>query len=307
MSPATASPRAQERLDAFCEHLRGERRLSPLTLSAYRRDLQRLMQYCAGEGLREWDRVRPRHLRGFVAASHHQGLGGRSVQRLLSAARAFFDYLIREGVVQANPARGVAAPKGPRPLPRNMSVEQVHYLLDGEQPEVSTLERRDRAILELLYSSGLRLAELVGLDLQDLDLEEGLVRVTGKGRKTRVVPVGRQGRRALADWLAVRGTLCGPDQAALFVGRGGGRLGPRAVQRRLQKWARARGSEVALHPHLLRHSFASHLLESSGDLRAVQELLGHADISTTQVYTHLDFQHLAAVYDRAHPRARKKP
>ena len=288
----------------FLENLRVERRLSPHTLSAYRRDLARLEEFCGAEGIAHWNQLTAHHIRALVAAQHRRGLDGRSLQRLLSALRSFFEYLLGRQELGHNPATGIRAPKSPRRLPNALDVDQMSRLL--ELPADGPLARRDRAIMELFYSSGLRLSELVTLDITALDLNDGTVRVTGKGNKTRVVPVGRQARAALRTWLDERRAIPGPDERALFVGLAGRRMTPRAVQARIKFWARRQGLDVNLHPHMLRHSFASHLLESSGDLRAVQELLGHADISTTQIYTHLDFQHLAQVYDAAHPRARRR-
>ena len=288
----------------FIAHLAGERRLSEHTCKAYRRDLDAFVAYLQREGKEDWAGVERTDVRGFAAWRHRRGLAGSSVQRELSAVRSLFDYLMRENLLDSNPATGVSAPRSPRRLPVVLEPDAVASLLQAG--DRATLPLRDLAMLELTYSSGLRLAELVSLDLQDLDLAEGLVAVTGKGRKRRIVPVGAHARAALADWLAVRGTLTPVAEAAVFVGRGGRRLGARAVQSRFRRWAMRHGLGRQLHPHMLRHSFASHLLESSGDLRAVQELLGHADISTTQVYTHLDFQHLARVYDAAHPRARRR-
>jgi len=224
------------------------------------------------------------------------------VQRSLASIRSFYSYLLREGVATLNPGTGVTAPRAARKLPRVLDVDHLSSLLRRQGSGALTL--RDAAMLELFYSSGLRLAELVGTDLCDLDLREGLVEVIGKGGKARVLPVGREARDALVRWLAVRPTLARATETALFVSRRGVRVHARTVQARVARWAARSGTR--LHPHMLRHSFASHMLESSGDLRAVQELLGHANISTTQIYTHLDFQHLAAVYDRAHPRARKR-
>jgi len=292
------------RIARFLESLRIERRYSPHTLAGYRRDLATLEEFCAAEDIRRWEQLTTHRIRALVAARHRRGLSGRSLQRLLSTLRSFFAWLISHHELAHNPAVGVRAPKSPRTLPRTLDVDQTARLLDITATDALAL--RDHAILELFYSSGLRLAELVGLDLTNLDLRNGTVRVTGKGSKTRVVPVGRHARTALERWLAERRTIPGPDETALFVGRSGRRVTPRAVQARLKGWARRQGLDIRLHPHMLRHSFASHLLESSGDLRAVQELLGHADISTTQIYTHLDFQHLAQVYDAAHPRAKRR-
>lgn len=300
-------PTAQEDLDHYLNHLRQERRLAAHTRAAYARDLQQLVDFCGRQGHTDWTALGAHDLRAYAAACHRQGLSGRSIQRRLSAARGLFNYLLREGRTDHNPADGIRAPKTERKLPTVLDVDQMARLL--ALPARDVLAVRDLACMELLYSSGLRLTELTDLDRPDLDLAGGLVTVTGKGRKTRVLPVGRRAREALTRWLGVRAGLIPPDrdEAALFVGRSGRRLSGRAVQQRLDLWARRQGLDGRVHPHRLRHSFASHLLESSGDLRAVQELLGHADISTTQVYTHLDFQRLADVYDRAHPRAKRRP
>ena len=279
-------------------------RFSPHTRAAYRHDLALLDGFCAAQELERWDRLTQHHVRALVAAQHRRGLTGRSLQRLLSTLRAFFAFLIDRHEMAHNPARGVRAPKSPRRLPHALDVDQTARLLDIAADDA--LAVRDRAIMELFYSSGLRLSELTRLDLADLDLHDATVRVTGKGNKMRVVPVGSDARAALARWLDERRAIPGPDAAAPFVGRHGRRLHPRTVQTRIKLWARRQGLDISLHPHMLRHSSASHLLESSGDLRAVQELLGHADLSTTQIYTHLDFQHLAQVYDAAHPRAKRR-
>lgn len=288
----------------YLAHLRTERRLSPHTESAYRRDLEALAAYCDAERIAGWKQLDNFHIRTFAAREHRDGLGPRSVQRRLSALRGFFNYLIREEVIDANPAADIRAPKAPKRLPKTLDVDQVASLLG--HPATSPLKRRDHAMLELFYSSGLRLAELAGLDVVDLDLGDRTVRVLGKGSKTRILPVGKQAITALRTWLAERQALVKGGTTALFVGQNGRRLGARAIQRRVGRWAAATGMNVPVHPHLLRHSFATHLLESSRDLRGVQELLGHADISTTQVYTHLDFQHLARIYDESHPRARRR-
>lgn len=288
-------------LNAFCASLR---HLAAHTRLAYQRDLARLQAYCDKHALGRWRDLDGGRLRGFVAERHRQGIGGRSLQRNLSAIRAFFRYLQATGEVEHNPAEGIRAPKAPRNLPRVLDVDQARQLLaaDAEDP----LAARDKAMFELFYSSGLRLSELTGLDIEAVDFNDRLVTVTGKGGKMRVVPVGQYALGALCAWLKIRPALAGPAEAALFVSRRGGRISGRNVQQRLRAWALKRGLAHPVHPHMLRHSFASHLLESSGDLRAVQELLGHADIAATQVYTHLDFQHLAQVYDQAHPRARHK-
>ena len=288
----------------YLAHLRTERRLSPHTESAYRRDLDALVVFCEAQKIGAWKQLDNFHVRTFAAHEHRDGLGPRSVQRRLSALRGFFNYLIREKVLEANPAADIRAPKAAKRLPKTLDVDQIAVLL--ERKPTDTLSRRDLAMLELLYSSGLRLAELAGLDVADLDLADRTVRVLGKGSKTRVLPVGKQAVAALRTWLADRAALVKGGSGALFVGQNGERLGARAIQRRIGRWAATSELNVPVHPHLLRHSFATHLLESSRDLRGVQELLGHADISTTQIYTHLDFQHLARVYDEAHPRARRR-
>jgi integrase/recombinase XerC len=270
----------------------------------YRRDLGRVASFLATRGGATWQTLTAAEVRAWVAHCHRCGIGGRSLQRALSALRSFYHYLLREGMATHNPVLGIRAPKSPRRLPAALEVDQVSQLLRFIPQEALAL--RDRAMMELLYSSGLRLAELVRLNAADLDLTEGTVRVTGKGAKTRVVPVGSHARAAVLAWLAARAQLAGPEQPALFVSQQGRRLSARAVQLRLRSWGIKQGVATNVHPHRLRHAFASHLLESSRDLRAVQELLGHAHISTTQIYTHLDFQHLAEVYDQAHPRAKKR-
>ncbi|AGA31796.1 Tyrosine recombinase XerC [Thioalkalivibrio nitratireducens DSM 14787] len=285
---------------AFLEHLRGERGLSAHTVSAYARDLERLRGLVADT----WNELQPADLRRAAAALARDGQKPRSVQRFLSAARSFGRWAVREGWMEHNPAAAVRGPRLGRPLPRTLDVDQAERAMCPQGDD--GLDLRDRALLELFYSSGLRLSELTGLDLGGLDLDAGLVRVLGKGRRERTVPVGRPARAVLREWLAVRADWAGPDQPALFVSQRGRRLGNRAVQYRLAQAGLRAGLPERLHPHRLRHAFASHLLESSGDLRAVQELLGHADLATTQIYTHLDFQHLAQVYDSAHPRARRR-
>ncbi len=288
----------------FLDHLRYERCLSGRTLEAYGSDLERLCGWLEGEGLGDWGGLDPYRIRAWVALRHRQGISGRSLQRELSSLRALFHYLLREGLVEVNPAEGIRAPKVRRRLPATLDADQLSHLLDS--PAGDPLELRDLAIMELFYSSGLRLAELVGLDLGAIDPQEAVVDVVGKGDKGRRVPVGGKAMAALTTWLGVRDGVATPGEPALFVSQRGGRIRPRTIQARLRRWALQQGAARDLHPHLLRHSFATHLLESSGDLRAVQELLGHANISTTQVYTHLDFQHLAKVYDAAHPRAKRR-
>lgn len=297
---------AGRQLDDFLRRLGDERRASSHTLDGYRRDLERWLAFCESKQLTGWNEVRSTHVREHIADRHRARIGSRSLARALSALRGFHADLVRRGLAADNPARGVRAPKAPKPLPRVLDADQLASLLDVAAER--DLEIRDLAMWELFYSSGLRLSELVALNLHDLDLHDRLVRVRqGKGGKDRVVPVGTKAGLAIEHWLKERAVLAAPEQVALFVGQQGRRLGARAVQARLERWRKLRGFDQSLHPHLLRHSFASHLLEGSGDLRAVQELLGHSRISTTQVYTHLDFQRLAAVYDQAHPRARRKP
>lgn len=293
-----------QHLDAFTRHLTLERRLSPLTAKNYHRDLLALAAWCDTQSVERWSDLDEEHVRAFSATCFRKGLSSRSIQRRLSAARTFFRYLHRERLVSKNPVTSVSAPKSKKRLPDNMDADRMGRLLDikGSGP----LVQRDRAILELFYSSGLRLAELVDLDRRDVDLADGTVRVTGKGNKDRIVPVGRKARDAVTAWVKARAELPAGDGAALFVSQQGNRLSHRAVQQRVAHWARKQGIDARVYPHLLRHSFATHLLESSHDLRGVQELLGHSNISTTQVYTHLDFQHLAQIYDQTHPRARAR-
>jgi integrase/recombinase XerC len=290
-----------EAVAAFLRHLAAERAPSPHTLSAYARDLQKLLDFMQAQGIAGFDALSPDRLRGMVAAAHRKGLAPNSLQRLLSSCRNLFRYLAREGQLAHDPAAGVRGPKPRRKLPQVLDTDETAALIEADSDDA--LAPRDRAMLELFYSSGLRLSELTGLTWVDLDLDGGEVRVLGKGRKTRIVPVGRFAVEALRTLAALGGN--GSEQP-VFKGRDGAHISPRTVQARLKTLALRQGSNKRIHPHLLRHTFASHMLESSGDLRAVQELLGHADIATTQIYTHLDFQHLARVYDDAHPRARKK-
>jgi integrase/recombinase XerC len=291
-------------IDRFIRHLEFERRLSPQTCKNYRRDLLVLREFRDYSGVDSWDDMDSEHFRAFSASSFRKGLSARSIQRRLSACRTFYRYLLREKHVKTNPTADVSAPRGKKRLPGNMDADRMAHLVNipGEGPLVD----RDRAILELLYSSGLRLSELTGLDCNDIDSNTAMVHVTGKGSKDRIVPVGRKALAALAKWHKSRPQLAATDEKALFVSNRGTRISARSVQSRVNHWARRQGIDTNVYPHLFRHSFATHLLESSHDLRGVQELLGHANISTTQVYTHLDFQHLAQIYDQTHPRARKK-
>jgi len=296
---APATPPAL--LSGYLEYLAHERRLSAHTVRGYGRDVHALLEQTVGLTLRE---LQPAHIRRFISRLHARGLDGKSLARVLSAWRGFFTYLARDHGHEHNPCLGIRPPKAAKRLPHAMSPDEAGRLMQLD--EDGTLAVRDRAILELLYSSGLRLSELTGLALEDVSFRDATIRVTGKGGKTRVVPVGSYALAALKDWLAARAPLAPPGERAMFVARDGARLSARSVQVRLKRWGLKLGLSANVHPHALRHSFASHLLQSSGDLRAVQDMLGHASISTTQVYTHLDFQHLAKVYDAAHPRARKR-
>lgn len=286
-------------IEQFLAYLQVERRVSPHTLDGYRRDLDALLAWRQGQGPIE--RLQEADVRAFIAAEHRRGLSPKSLQRRLSAVRSFYQWLLRHGRIAANPAAAVRAPKAPRKLPQVLDPDEAKVLV--EVPTDVPLGLRDRAMLELFYSSGLRLSELCTLRWADLQLDEGLVSVRGKGGKERIVPVGSFAREALRQWRQESG---GTTEAPVFPGRGGGPISPRAIQIRMRQLAQRQGLFKRVHPHLLRHSFASHVLESSGDLRGVQELLGHADISTTQIYTHLDFGHLSKVYDAAHPRARRR-
>jgi integrase/recombinase XerC len=286
-------------VESYLQHLATERRLSPHTVKNYRRDLDGLVRLVGDRPLAE---LTTADIRGAVIRLRSQGLAATSLARHLSSWRGFYNFACRRLGYTRNPCSGMRPPKAAKPLPKTLSPDACTQLLDRTTDTL--LDTRDRAMFELFYSSGLRLSELTGIDLDDLDLSSAEASVTGKGNKTRIVPVGRQALQAIREWLQVRPTT---SQRALFVSNGGTRLSPRSVQLRLQRWALNAGLAQHVHPHMLRHAFASHVLQSSGDLRAVQEMLGHASISTTQVYTHLDWQHLAKVYDQAHPRARKKP
>ncbi len=292
----------QKFLHGYLAWLRNEKQYSELTAENYARDLRHLFELAADTPLTS---LKIHHIRRYIAQLHSKGLSGRSLARMLSAWRGFFTYLMRDHGLADNPCAGLRAPKSPKNLPQALSPDEAVRLVElpADTPEAI----RDKAMFELFYSSGLRLAELVGLDPLQLDMGAGEVRVTGKGNKTRIVPLGRHAVTALQAWLAVRGQLAKAEESALFVGARGKRITPRVVQLRMKQWGIKQGITSNVHPHLLRHSFATHVLQSSGDLRAVQEMLGHASISTTQVYTHLDFQYLSKIYDAAHPRAKKKP
>ena len=289
-------------LEAYLNHITFERGLSKLTQNNYARDIQLILDSNADTAT-ALNELKPANIRQLIAKLHGRGLGGKSIARMLSAWRGFFDYLVKQHNFSSNPCVGMRAPKSAKNLPQALSADQAVQLVDIK--ELDLLSLRDHAILELFYSSGLRLAELVGLNFNTLDLANGTITVTGKGNKTRIVPVGSHAIHAIQIWLSARTSIAKPDQPALFITKQGRRISPRAIQYRLKEWAIKQGINSDVHPHMLRHSFATHVLQSSGDLRAVQEMLGHANISTTQVYTHLDFQHLAKVYDQAHPRAKK--
>ncbi|WP_439102286.1 tyrosine recombinase XerC [Congregibacter sp.] len=301
---ASASASLDERITAFLDYLRGVRRLSPHTVAAYQRDLSSFQSFCEAQALKTCSDVQESHVRQWLAQGHRRGLASNSLQRQLSALRAYFQWESNDTGRRRNPALAVQAPRKRRKLPGTLEADQVGIYLraDGDDP----LQLRDLAMAELFYSSGLRLAELRAVNLHDIDRSQSLISVTGKGSKTRTVPVGSAATAAIEAYLHHRPTPVSDAEQALFLSSRGQRISERSIQSRVQLLAERNGLGRDVHPHMLRHSFASHLLESSGDLRAVQELLGHSDISTTQIYTHLDFQHLAKVYDGAHPRARKQ-
>lgn len=288
-------------LSGYLAYLLNEKRYSPHTAENYARDLRHLFALAGNTPLAE---LQSHHIRRFIGQLHSSGLSGCSLARVLSAWRGFFHYLIREHGLPVNPCVGLRAPKSPKALPDSLSPDEAVHLV--EMKAETLLDVRDKAMFELLYSSGLRLAEMVNLDPVDLDFADASVRVTGKGNKTRVVPLGKHAIAALQHWLTLRASLAQPEETAVFVGKNGKRIAHRTVQHQLRQWGIKQGIASNVHPHVLRHSFATHVLQSSGDLRAVQEMLGHASISSTQIYTHLDFQYLAKTYDSAHPRAKKK-
>lgn len=292
-------------LALYIEFLCSEKKLSLHTQTNYQRDLQKFTACCQQFSLTNIEHIRSQHIRQMVAQLHRQGLGGKSLARWLSAVRSFFEFAIRNQWAKNNPAGGIQAPKSEKKLPKVLDVDQAAQFVsvDGD----SILALRDRAFMELMYSSGLRLAEAVGLNLVDIDLTAAMVLVRGKGDKQRILPIGAQAINALNAWLVQRkNVLKDETEQAVFITQRGQRMTHRAIQLRMQQLSLKQGMEAPVHPHMLRHSFASHMLESSSDLRLVQEMLGHANISTTQIYTHLDFQHLAKVYDSAHPRAQRK-
>ncbi|MEX1221702.1 MAG: tyrosine recombinase XerC [Idiomarina sp.] len=295
-----------ELIPAFIKHLAGERGLAELTLKSYQRILIESCAALADQGITKPPQLNPAVLERLMMQWRRRGLGSRSIALYLSGWRTFCQYLVRQQQLASNPAQTLKAPKQAKRLPKNLDVDSISQLL--KLPQDEPLAIRDAAIMELMYSSGLRLAELVGLDVDAINPRHRELRITGKGNKTRIVPYGRYASDALQTWLKLRTSWLqeGQSELALFITQRKRRMSQRTVQQRLNYWGQRQGLAGALHPHKLRHSFASHMLEASGDLRAVQELLGHANLSTTQVYTHLDFTHLAKVYDSAHPRARKK-
>ena len=290
-------------LKEYLEFLNFERGLSPLTRENYARDITQLIKLADSIALNDLQNI---HMRRFIATLHSKGLGGKSIARMLSSWRGFFDFLVNRKGFSSNPVIGLRAPKSAKTLPQALSIEQATKLVDIAGDDI--LSMRDHAILELFYSSGLRLSEVVNLNIDALDFSEGTVIVTGKGNKTRIVPMGTHAIASMQKWLALRSSIIinQSDAKAVFIGLQGRRISARNIQYRLKEWSIKQGINSGVHPHMLRHSFASHVLQSSGDLRAVQEMLGHANISTTQIYTHLDYQHLTKVYDTAHPRAKKK-
>jgi integrase/recombinase XerC len=299
-------------LESFFSYLQSEKRYSPHTVVAYRRDLKHLVTHLNpdAEEVFSWDDIKQADIRQCVSMLHRQGLSGKSLQRWLSSVRSLFNYLSRHQRATQNPAVGIPAPKVAKRLPKTLNVDEITQLLDGcsidKQADNNQLSSRDKAMMELLYACGLRLSELQGINLQDIDWQQNIVTVTGKGQKQRRIPFGRKAQAALTTWLGFRKAMAVEDEEAVFVSQRGSRVSNSCIQKRLKKMALTQGLNTNVYPHMLRHSFASHILESSKDLRAVQELLGHANLTTTQIYTHLDFQHLAGVYDDAHPRARKK-
>ncbi|WP_036750942.1 tyrosine recombinase XerC [Photobacterium galatheae] len=291
-------------LERFYEYLRSERELSLHTQQNYKRQLTTMAEQLFELGVSDWPSVDAGWVRQLASKGMRDGLKASSLAMRLSALRSFLDYLVHQGEIKANPAKGVSAPRKSRPLPKNLDVDEMDQLLSVDEND--PLSVRDRAIMELMYGAGLRLSELVGLNVKDISLSKGDLRVIGKGDKERVVPFAGLAREWVGIWLKVRGQLAAPGEPALFVSKLGQRISNRNVQKRMAEWGQKQSVSSHINPHKLRHSFATHMLESSGDLRAVQELLGHANLSTTQIYTHLDFQHLAKVYDQAHPRARKR-
>ncbi len=296
---------AKQMLTDFFEQLTVEKRASEHTVKSYQRDINHLTKYCIDKSIPHWADLKQSDVRSHIASRHRQGLISTSLQRELSAIRSFYNFLLKKRLTESNPAQYVKAPKQARKLPKTLDVDQISGLLEAGAN--SALEIRDLAMFELFYSSGLRLSELAALNMTDIDLPDNSLMIrTGKGGKSRILPIGSKAVTAINNWLELRQKNAAASDSAVFVSTRGTRLGQRSIELRLEQWCKKKGIAEHIHPHMLRHSFASHLLESSQDLRAVQELLGHSNISTTQIYTHLDFQHLADVYDKAHPRAKKK-
>ena len=296
---------AKQMLADFFEQLTVEKRASEHTVKSYQRDINQLSNYCIDKSIPHWADLKQSDIRSHIASRHRQGLSSTSLQRELSAIRSFYNFLLKKRLTESNPAQHVKAPKQARKLPKTLDVDQISGLLEAGAN--SALEIRDLAMFELFYSSGLRLSELAALNLADIDLPDNSLMIrTGKGGKSRILPIGSKAVTAINNWLELRQKNAAVSDSAVFISTRGTRLGQRSIELRLEQWCKKKGIAEHIHPHMLRHSFASHLLESSQDLRAVQELLGHSNISTTQIYTHLDFQHLADVYDKAHPRAKKK-
>ncbi|MFK7816637.1 MAG: tyrosine recombinase XerC [Gammaproteobacteria bacterium] len=298
-----ATQATQKLFQRYLRYLKDERRYSPATLDSYQRDLLQFIEFINAVNVTDCCQVDSLHVRNYAGSRRRRGISARSLHRSLSAIRGFYTFLQREQLIENNPVADVSGPSIEKKLPNLLDVDEINRLLN-EGPQ-NPLKLRDYAMMELMYSSGLRLAEMVNLNLNDIDLTQGQVHVLGKGNKTRYLPVGANACKALNRWLEARSNIVADGELAVFINNRGNRISPRAVQQRMAQIGREQGLDKHVHPHMLRHSFASHLLESSGDLRAVQEMLGHADISTTQIYTHLDFQHLAQVYDKAHPRAKK--
>lgn len=297
-------------IESYLKNLGTIRQLSPHTVSNYKKDLDFFQQFFPDATITDVKSILPNHIRQHISQQHRKGKSGKTLQRHLSSIRGLMSYLIQENAITSNPGNGISAPKSPRKLPHTLDADQTAQLLEIEEASSkhnNILAVRDKAILELFYSSGLRLSELVNLDTISIDLRDHSVKVLGKGNIERLIPIGKEATKAITCWLQYRNTLLKDDSNnALFLSKNGTRLKQRSVQQRIKEWGIKQGTDRPVHPHMLRHSFASHILESSSDLRAVQELLGHSDISTTQIYTHLDFQHLAKVYDNTHPRAKKK-
>ena len=296
--------RLEKQVKQFLNHIASQRGLSPVTIENYQRNLHEFIALLVKKEIKNWSQLESLHIRLMIKDLHQKGIKARSIATKLSALRSFLSYLVQEDLLQFNPAQGVSAPKRDKPLPKNISVDEVFQLLESDEDD--PLAMRDLCMMELMYSSGLRLSELVGIDLIDVKLSEKEIRVIGKGSKGRLLPITKKAVKSIQAWMKIRPDFCIEGETALFVSKQKRRISTRNVQDRMKKWGLKQSLPSHLNPHKLRHSFATHMLESSGDLRAVQTLLGHADLSTTQVYTHLDFQHLSNVYDQAHPRAKRR-